>query len=352
MTQSGQGDEPQLPAARPAHEGVVLPADGSGPVLPGTYADPAGVPAEGSPWGQPWGPESAQAQAHGQAQAQAQAPSQPQGWGQQPGQGWGQAPQPPAQSPVQQPPGQSPVQGYAPEQPVQQGYAPEQPAPQGYALPPQQPVAGSLPPLQAPAPLPPVQQPVAPLPPAGADAEATQLIPPVGHPAHPGNASHPGNSPYAGDSGHAAPYGQSAQGAQLPGALPPEAPADSTQFLGRVQPQPPQQQAQPRVDPDVEATQYIAPVPSQPAGAPFGIRPGAPGDRQPPAEFDSLFRSEPAASAPDSTQQMPRFQDAPPQQPYVTHRDPAPYDDGDDRGDGGAAARRSRCSPRSASASW
>ncbi|MDG4866340.1 hypothetical protein P8605_50125, partial [Streptomyces sp. T-3] len=147
-------------------------------------------------------------------------------------------------------------------------------------------------------PLPPVQQPAAPLPPAGADAEATQLIPPVGHPAHPGN------------SGQASPYGQAAQNGQLPGALPPEAPADSTQFLGRVQPQP-------GVDPDVEATQYIAPVPSQPTAAPFGIRPGAPGDRQPPAEFDSLFRSEPAGDAPDSTQQMPRFQDAPPRQPYA-----------------------------------
>lgn len=40
-----------------------------------------------------------------------------------------------------------------------------------------------------------------------------------------------------------------------------------------------------------------------PGGAPYGIRPGAPGDRQPPAEFDSLFRSDEPAGA---TQQMPR----------------------------------------------
>ncbi|MBK6031248.1 hypothetical protein JHN57_22190, partial [Streptomyces sp. MBT59] len=45
MTQSGQGGqgghggEHQLPAARPAHEGVVLPADGSAPWTPG---EPAG----------------------------------------------------------------------------------------------------------------------------------------------------------------------------------------------------------------------------------------------------------------------------------------------------------------------
>ncbi|WHM38169.1 hypothetical protein [Streptomyces sp. BPTC-684] len=48
MTQSRQGDEPQLPAVRPAHEGVVLPADGSAPLPPG--------PPGAQPWGQPWGP--------------------------------------------------------------------------------------------------------------------------------------------------------------------------------------------------------------------------------------------------------------------------------------------------------
>ncbi|MFC0847708.1 hypothetical protein ACFH04_28950 [Streptomyces noboritoensis] len=49
MTQSRQGDEPQLPAVRPAHEGVVLPADGSAPIPPG--------PPGAQPWGQPWGPQ-------------------------------------------------------------------------------------------------------------------------------------------------------------------------------------------------------------------------------------------------------------------------------------------------------
>ncbi|MEI5035852.1 hypothetical protein RB201_34110 [Streptomyces sp. S1A(2023)] len=52
---------------------------------------------------------------------------------------------------------------------------------------------------------------------------------------------------------------------------------------------------------DADATQYIPPVPG---GAPYGVRPGAPGDRQPPAEFDNLFRSEEPAGA---TQQIPQF---------------------------------------------
>ncbi|MCX5558561.1 hypothetical protein [Streptomyces sp. NBC_00038] len=89
-----------------------------------------------------------------------------------------------------------------------------------------------------------------------------------------------------------------------PGALPPEVQADATQFLGR----PPQAGAgplPPAAHPDAQATQYIPPVPAQSGGTPYGVRPGGPEDRQPPAEFDNLFRSEPAAPA--STQQLPRF---------------------------------------------
>lgn len=94
--------------------------------------------------------------------------------------------------------------------------------------------------------------------------------------------------------------------AAAPGALPPEAPAESTQFLG-AGPLP--------GGADADATQYIAPVPPAPAGAPFGIRPGAPGDRQPPSEFDSLFRTDgPQAPPADPTAQMPSFQ--PPYQQY------------------------------------
>ncbi|GHJ39865.1 hypothetical protein [Streptomyces sp. TS71-3] len=112
------------------------------------------------------------------------------------------------------------------------------------------------------------------------------------------------------------------------GALPPERPAESTQRLGRVRShrrqgqQPQAQQPQPAAqDADNQATQYIAPisgspsggpVPGQPPGAPYGIRPGTPADgpapdRQPPSEFDSLFRTQPGPEAAGATQQLPRF---------------------------------------------
>ncbi|MFC8534583.1 hypothetical protein ACFUJY_11590 [Streptomyces sp. NPDC057249] len=182
---------------------------------------------------------------------------------------------------------------------------------------------GAAPP---PAQQPPTQQPPArpqpyaqPLPPEagpgavpGGDADATQFIAPV-------------------------------PGGPAPGGLPPENPAESTRFLGGAA-QGPQGGGG-----DAEATQYIPPVPG---GAPYGIRPGAPGERQPPAEFDNLFRSD----APDgATQQMPRFdpaqqppyQQPPRQQPYQAgpppqqgFQQPPPYSGpqdgpGRDEGDGG-----------------
>ncbi|MFD5060559.1 hypothetical protein [Streptomyces sp. NPDC058394] len=215
MTQSGQGDE-QLPAVRPTHEGVVLPAGGGEPWIPGGAADQA-APAGGQPWGQPWGPQASQGQGqydHGQ-------------YDQQQGQ-YGQG-------------GQYEQQGqYGQEPPYGQ-------QPQGQPLP--QPYAQPLPPE------------VVPGMGAGVDADATQYIAPV--PAGP-----------------------------APGGLPPESPAEATQFLAHTQPAPAS---------DADATQYIPPVPG---GAPYSIRPGTPGERQPPAEFDNLFRSEEPAGA---TQQMPRF---------------------------------------------
>lgn len=218
MTQSGQGDE-QLPAVRPTHEGVVLPAGGGEPWIPGGAADQA-APAGGQPWGQPWGPQASQGQYdHGQYdQQQGQ-------YGQQQGQ-YGQQ-------------GQYEQQGqYGQEPPYGQ-------QPQGQPLP--QPYAQPLPPEVVPG--------------MGAGADATQYIAPV--PAGP-----------------------------VPGGLPPESPAEATQFLAHTQPAPAS---------DADATQYIPPVPG---GAPYSIRPGTPGERQPPAEFDNLFRSEEPAGA---TQQMPRF---------------------------------------------
>ncbi|MFQ6849745.1 hypothetical protein AAIB46_02400 [Streptomyces sp. 35M1] len=252
MTQSGQGGqggEHQLPAARPAHEGVVLPADGGAPWTPGAPPagqDGQGAPAGGEPWGQAWGPQSAGAP---QPDQQAQG-----------GYGYPQAqPLPPAQQAPgpesYQQPGtyQQPQQHGSYEQPQPQ-QQPQQPGPYQPQYQPQrdQPQHASQPlPYAQPQPLPPEAGPGAP----GGDADATQYIAPV-----PGGPGPVGPQPGGGDA---------------------------------------------------DATQYIPPVPG---GAPYGIRPGAPGDRQPPAEFDNLFRSEEPAGA---TQQMPQFDAG--QQP------PSPY---------------------------
>ncbi|MEU9762491.1 hypothetical protein [Streptomyces sp. NPDC047985] len=284
MTQSGQGDERQLPAVRPAHEGVVLPAGGGEPWMPGGPGE-QGVPAGGQPWGQPWGPQAAhpdasplpQQAAPGQ-EPYAQAP-QGQTYGQVPqGQPYGQ-PLPPAQ---QQPPQH--------HQHHESPQIPQQPqSPQSYAQP-----------------LPPEAVPGA-APHAGGDADATRYIAPV------------------------------------PGGPAPESPAAATQFLAHgAQPQQPyQQQQQPQAHGgDADATQYIPPVPG---GAPYGIRPGAPGDRQPPAEFDNLFREGGTAGA---TQHMPRI--APEQQHRgggVHQAPPAPrpgYQQADERTQGRAAPRKKR----------
>lgn len=274
MTQSGQGDEQQLPAVRPAHEGVVLPAGGGEPWTPGGPADQQ-APAEGQPWGQPWGP---QAPGHGQYGQDQQAPAYGQQQGQydqgQYGQGqYGQDQQ--AQAPSY---GQEPQQGRHGQQGHQQGH-------QGPAYGQQQPLP--LPPAQP-------QGPYAqPLPPEavpgmgmGGDSDATQFIAPV-------------------------PSGPA------PGGPPPENPAESTRYLGQGRQQGYQQppaggHAAPPAPggQDSDATQFIPPVPG---GAPYGIRPGTPGERPPPAEFDNLFRSDEPAGA---TQQMPRFdpaQQLPPQ---------------------------------------
>ncbi|WP_406453353.1 hypothetical protein OG782_21485 [Streptomyces sp. NBC_00876] len=273
MTQSGQGDEQNLPAVRPAHEGVVLPAGGGEPWTPPGPADRA-APAGGQPWGQPWGPQAphqdpaAQGQdqgAYGQNQgAYGQGQQQ---YGQQHGQQYGQGAQAPAYGQVPQPP--------QPLPPVQQ-------------QPPQSPYAQPLPPEAVPGMG------------AGGDAEATQFIAPV-------------------------PAGPS-------GGLPPESPAESTTFLGRAPQQGYQQPGGHAAPPapggqDADETQYIPPVPG---GAPYGIRPGTPGERQPPAEFDNLFRSDEPAGA---TQQMPRFDPAQHQggahqggqQPYQGGRPPQAY---------------------------
>ncbi|MFJ8821430.1 hypothetical protein ACIREE_06565 [Streptomyces sp. NPDC102467] len=254
MTQQrGQGEDPHLPAARQAHEGVVLPADGGEPLLPGTFGDQAG-PAGASPWGQPWGPESQQAQAAG--------PMPTYEWGQPQQAG---APLPPQTQPQPLPPRHGAAAPLPPAAPT--GYDGSHGGAYGAAY------AGSF------------------------DGDATQYIAPVAEP-----QSQP------------LPQQQYQQPQQYGAApLPPEAPvADATQFLGRAvrQPMPGALPDAVPGGPDSEATQYIPPVPAQPSapqGAPYDIRPGAPGERQPPAEFDALFRTEQPEGEAASTQQMPRF---------------------------------------------
>ncbi|GAA2651996.1 hypothetical protein [Streptomyces vastus] len=181
----------------------------------------------------------------------------------------------------------------------------------------------------------------APLPLAsGADEGATQYLPPVAS----GAAGAPGDE---GATQYIPPVS--------PGALPPEAPAPSaaeaTRFLGRVRqggpgPMPaagataaaagagPMPTA---ADPDAQATQYIPPVPAQPggAGAAYGIRPGGPGDRQPPAEFDNLFRE---SSGPDATQQLPQFDPQAAPGGRAARRERGAADSG--RGNGGSSRGR------------
>ncbi|GHH68952.1 hypothetical protein GCM10018793_00560 [Streptomyces sulfonofaciens] len=345
MTQSGHGEDPHLPAVRQPREGIVLPADGSGPLVPGATGDRT-APAGGSPWGQPWGPDQAAqppaAPAGAPQDAWAGGPGLPEAappqWGTP-----GAAPQPPAhthqqyQQQYQQPygagplPPQAPAAGPAGADAGPAGYAPAGPGAQAHG-----PQGGAAGPYGHAGPLPPAAhggapQPAGPgaMPPGGPGG-----TPPFGQhgavsAADRGaplpQAGYNGAPPQAGPGVHAAgsvdeaatqylpPVGNGAQGG--PGALPPEMPAESTQRLGRV-PQhgrhagPPPAQAQ---HPDNQPTQYIAPVPAPPPGAPYGVRPGSPGDgqgedRQPPAEFDSLFRTRSEQEGAGATQQLPRFE--------------------------------------------
>ncbi|MFE9849397.1 hypothetical protein ACFYPN_11370 [Streptomyces sp. NPDC005576] len=235
MTQSGQGDDQQLPAVRPAHEGVVLPADGGAPWNPAA-ADgrpQESAPAGGPPWdGQAWGSQAPQQHPGNPAQGQ----QQPSPYEQQGGYQQGGYPQPGgygAPDPYQQAQQAEQTQ-YLPASGGYQGGQPNgyQQPPQGQPMPPAQPqpYAQPLPPEAVPGGAP------------GGDSDATQFIAPV-------------------------PAGQ-----------------------------------------DSDASQYIPPTP----GAPFGIRPGAPEDRRPPAEFDNLFRSDEPAGA---TTQMPRVDPAHQQPP-------------------------------------
>ncbi|MGW2207960.1 hypothetical protein [Streptomyces sp. NPDC001781] len=281
MTQSGQGDEP---SARPAHEGIVLPSDGGEPLLPGMTGTPA-VPPGGQPWGGSWGPGQDQRQPHQQQEQHHQGwpPAAAQEW-QTPQQPSGPGPMPP-EGPTYD------AQGYGGAQPYHQQH-------QGYG-------DDGYP--QHAAPLPPM------------DEAATQFMPPVGPGAGQG---HEGATQYL----PPVPSGGADQAATqyIPpvasGALPPEATGDD----GR--------QGYPRPPADEAATQYIPPYQ---AGT---------DDRQPPAEFDNLFRSSQygADGAQGSTQQMPRVPAPDPRAaaPMVSaqpaYRPPTDHD-----GDGGRRGGRS-----------
>jgi hypothetical protein len=325
---------------------------GQGPgAAHGQASGPASAPAGGQAWGTPWGPD----------QHQAPAPPPGQGWQAPPAPSWSTAESgqstPPAVWSTPETLGGTPSPSLPPEGGHASAYGagtygsgagtPSQPTrhatdpPTSYYLPPvgqgtpetSAPPAGNygpsapLPPADAydspaaGAPQPPAQHGIpggAPLPPA--DEGATQYI----APAIAGGGAE-GVTPYN------SPVG--------PGALPPEvgtaSPAEATQFLGRAPqggsrpgagPLPPVAAAgagplPPAAGPDAEATQYIAPLPGQqPAGAPYGGQQG--GDRQPPAEFDNLFRGGPDGerSPAAATQQLPRFQ-----QPEATSGAQPPY---------------------------
>ncbi|MEV6509662.1 hypothetical protein AB0M61_26530 [Streptomyces sp. NPDC051642] len=397
MTQSGQGEEP---SARPAREGIVLPSDGGAPLLPGmtggrgdqqSGGQPSiAPPTSGQSWGGSWGPDQHDQQHHHQHRTPAPPPGQ--GWGeqqqqpQQQPQQWGAGPEQPAPSPwgaqdgIPGQPGALPQesaqhaaygvqqQSYAQEYPsgyaqepaagyVGAGYASDQsPAiPQGAAQnygygygtsgsdAHQQPSGAAPLPAAAPA------FPSAPLPPA--DEGATQYIPPVVN--VPGDEGATQFLPPVTAAGMAAMDEGATQYIPPvgPGALPPEMPAG------------PMPQA---AHPDAQPTQFLPPVPAQGAAPGYGARAGGPDDRQPPSEFDNLFRSDAGGEQPAaSTQQMPRFQQPPraeqgqpgqqgygqAQPPYAqpSYAQPSyapPGDGGGRRGaqgdDGGRGGRRSR----------
>ncbi|MBG0854454.1 hypothetical protein I2W78_22085 [Streptomyces spinoverrucosus] len=361
MTQSGQGEEP---SARPAREGIVLPSDGGEPLLPGMTGGPAdrpvgpqhgarpggptpaSAPPGGQAWGQPWGPE----------QHQAPAPPPGQDWQTPPAEPWS-SPQQPAPWGAQDQPGPLPQEGAHGQSyggGAQQSYGGGSEASYGggaqasygaYGTPGQG--AASLPAPGASAPLPPAghgapgaslpavddgaTQYIPPVAAASGDEGATQYIPPVGGaqyhaPGAPDGATQyippvasgpadegatqylppvPASGPASADEGatqYIPPVGPGALPPEMPSGGPADRPAETTTYLRRAReggaagagPLPAASGA------DAEATQYIPPVSGQ----------GAYGDRQPPAEFDNLFRGGPGGGSGQAgaTQHMPRYQ--------------------------------------------
>ncbi|MFE0649308.1 hypothetical protein ACFVZH_12040 [Streptomyces sp. NPDC059534] len=143
------------------------------------------------------------------------------------------------------------------------------------------------------------------VPAAAADMQATQYIAPVPGGMPPVQAQQPGY-------GYPPPAAQAAgdmQATQFIAPVPPQqGGGPATRFLGTGS----LPQQGPGMAGASDATQYIAPV------APTGPVPGqVPGERQPPAEFDSLFRTETPQAA-----QAPRAPQRP--QPTQSYQQPAP----------------------------
>ncbi|MFI9120542.1 hypothetical protein ACIGW0_14265 [Streptomyces bikiniensis] len=203
------------------------------------------------------------------------------------------------------------------------GWAPAGGQPGGQPLPPAQP----LPPEAAPGaadmqstqylpPIPPQPGYGYPGPGPAADLQATRHIAPVPGAMPPAQAPQPGYGyppaqAQTSQPGYGYPHPAAAdlQATQHIAPVPPQrGGGDSTQFLGTG---PLAHQGGPGRAGASDATQYIAPVPP---GAP--VPPAASGERQPPAEFDSLFRTE-APRAPQQPQPPQGYRPPPPA--------PAPY---------------------------
>ncbi|MFJ8717845.1 hypothetical protein ACIRD9_32530 [Streptomyces violaceus] len=282
----------------PAGGGLPPASDGYGSAAAGgslpQAADAYGSPAGGNPL-----PQTG-AGGHGAGPAGAPLPPATDGYGSPAGGGL-----PPASDAYGSGGGSLPPASGAYGPPA--GGAPLPPATDGYGSP----AGGGLPPAAD------AHGPAAggaPLP-APADEGATQYLPPVAAPVDEGATQ------------YIPPVG--------PGALPPETPTghdpEATTFLGTA-PRAGAGPLPPPSNPDAEATQYIAPVPG--------------GDKQPPAEFDNLFRSDHGAESPAAaTQQMPRFEQPQPQA-HSPHGAPQPSYAPPGHSGGGRSGRGGRTGSR------
>lgn len=329
MTQSGQGEDAHPSPARQPREGIVLPADGSAPLLPPAAHHHAPHPDTTS-----WQDQQGHQASHGPQAPQGQQGHQaPQGYGGHPPHHSHQE-HPPYQQAPQYQQGQH-QQGYQPQQPhqghgshagqpaheghhgVQQGQqghwgdpgaqlppaVPASSAGQGWGGPPapQQPATGSYGAQGGyGAPPPPPQgrgahraPSAGPLPPVGApdpDAEATRMIPPV--PAGPAHGTHSAFPPAAGGDAPATQYlPPIPSGAHT---VPPSVAESPTELIPSVG-------AAPRGGPDAQPTQLIPPVPPAPGRAPAPPAPGRPGAHAAPgsdAEATRIIPPVPAAPGP------------------------------------------------------